>query len=182
MGKFVNELVNSNPHDYRYELIWEKSLAVGFLDANRRPLRAHEQILIFTRKSFRGSTYNPQMVNGKLHKNGGEGKKAPHYGGHRRGTKTVVTNLYHPRSVLRYSNQIRGRSLHPTAKPLELVEWLVRTYSDLGGLVLDPFAGSGTTLCASMIAERRSIGCEVDRNYFDTANGRLVELEAALAL
>lgn len=179
-GKFINELINSNPKDYRYELIWEKTLAVGFLDANRRPLRAHEQILVFTRVGFRTSTYNPQKVEGKLHKNGGEGRSAVHYGGTRGKTETVLTNLYHPRSVLKYSNQVKGRSLHPTAKPLELVEWLIRSYSNEGDLILDPFSGSGTTLAASMIARRRSIGCEISREYFNTAKGRLIELEAAL--
>ncbi|MEQ1645253.1 MAG: site-specific DNA-methyltransferase, partial [Pyrinomonadaceae bacterium] len=152
-GKFVPELLASNPKEFRYELIWEKSRAVGFLDANRRPLRAHEQILLFT-QSFKGSTYNPQKVVGKPHKNGGEGKRAVHYGGTRGRTAEVITNLYHPRSVLKYGNQIKGKSLHPTAKPLELVEWLVRSYSNAGDTVLDPFFGSGTTLAASMIAGR----------------------------
>lgn len=179
-GKFINELINSNPKDYRYELIWEKTLAVGFLDANRRPLRAHEQILIFTRKGFRNSTYNPQKVEGKPHKTGGEGKQAVHYGGKRGRTETVITNLYHPRSVLKYSNQIKGKSLHPTAKPLELVEWLVRSYSNPGDVVLDPFSGSGTTLAASMIAGRRGIGCELSPEYFETAKQRLAELTVAL--
>lgn len=180
-GKFVPELLASNPKEYRYDLIWEKTLAVGYLDANRRPLRAHEQILVFTRQGWRGSTYNPQMTEGKLHKHGGQHKKKPvHYSGQNRATKEVITNLYHPRSVLKYSNQVKGRSLHPTAKPLELVEWLVRSYSHDGDTVLDPFSGSGTTLAASMIAGRRGIGCEISRDYFNTAKGRLIELEAAL--
>lgn len=180
-GKFINELINSNPKDYRYELIWEKSLAVGFLDANRRPLRAHEQILIFTRIGFRSSTYNPQKIVGKPHKNGGEGKNAVHYGGTRGATKEVTTNLYHPRSVLRYSNQVKGKSLHPTAKPLELVEWLIRSYSNVGDTVLDPFSGSGTTLTAAMIAKRCGIGCEISEEYYATARKRLIETEAALS-
>ncbi len=178
-GKFVPELLASNPKEFRYELIWEKTLAVGFLDANRRPLRAHEQILIFT-QSFRGSTYNPQKTKGKLHTNGGEGKNAVHYGGQRAATAKVVTNLYHPRSVLKYSNQVRGKSLHPTAKPLELVEWLVRSYSNPSDVVLDPFVGSGTTLAACVIADRVGIGCDISPDYFETAKQRLIETEAAL--
>lgn len=174
-GKFVNELFNSNPKEYRYELVWEKSLAVGFLDANRRPLRAHEQILIFTRKGFRSSTYNPQMVEGKPHKKGGTGSNSAHYG-KKGSTPAVITNLYHPRSVLKYSNTVRGKSLHPTAKPLELVEWLVRTYSNPGELVLDPFCGSGTTLAAAMINGRRGISCDTSPEYFQIAKDRLTEL------
>lgn len=179
-GKFVNELINSNPTDYRYELIWEKSLAVGFLDANRRPLRAHEQILVFTRIGFRGATYNPQKTEGKAHKTGGSGSNSPHYGA-KGSTKVVTTNLYHPRPVLKYSNQVKGKSLHPTAKPLELVEFLVRSYSNRGDTVLDPFSGSGTTLAASMIAGRCGIGCEISEDYNQTARKRLIETEAALS-
>jgi DNA modification methylase len=178
-GKFVPELMNSNLAHYRYDLIWEKTLAVGFLDANRRPLRAHEQILVFT-KAFRGSTYNPQKVAGKKHTIGGKSKKPVHYSGANRDKKEVVTNLYHPRSVQKYSNVVRGKSLHPTAKPLELVEWLVRSYSNPGDVVLDPFVGSGTTLAASMIAGRRGLGIDINPEYFKTAKQRLIELEAAI--
>jgi site-specific DNA-methyltransferase (adenine-specific) len=178
-GKFINELINSNPKEFRYELVWEKNLAVGFLDAKRRPLRAHELMLIFTRKGFRASTYNPQMVEGKPHKTGGTGSSSPHYGQKAR-TPEVITNLYYPRSVLKYSNVVKGKSLHPTAKPLELVEWLVRTYSNPGDLVLDPFVGSGTTLAACMINDRRGIGCDLSPEYHEIAKQRLIELEAAI--
>ena len=178
-GKFVPELLNSNLRDFRYELIWEKTMAVGFLDANRRPLRAHEQILIFT-QAFKGSTYNPQKVKGKKHTTGGGGSNAVHYGEAKKATKEVVTNLYHPRSVLKYSNVVRGKSLHPTAKPLELVEWLIRSYSNPGDVVLDPFVGSGTTLAASMIAGRCGIGCDVSPQYYETAKQRLAELSVVL--
>lgn len=176
-GKFVNELVNSNPKDYRYELIWEKDQAVGHLDANRRPLRAHEQILVFTRVGFRSSTYNPQKVKGKPHKIGGAKRKPLHYGAQLGGTVESVTDLYHPRSVLKYCNKYRGRSLHPTAKPLELVEWLVRSYSNDGDVVLDPFSGSGTTLAACQIAGRRGIGCELNEDYVRIATERLSAIE-----
>ena len=182
-GKFVPELLSSNMDQFRYELIWEKEIAVGFLDANNRPLRAHEQILIFTHGGFRGSTYNPQKTAGRPHKIGGKQKKdkAVHYGSTSgRATKEVITDLYHPRSVLKYSNKVRGRSLHPTAKPLELVEWLVRSYSNEGDVILDPFSGSGTTLAASMIAKRRGIGCDISPEYFETAKQRLAELRVAL--
>lgn len=178
-GKFVPELLNSNLNYFRYELIWEKTLAVGHLDANRRPLRAHEQILVFVRK-FGGSTYNPQKVEGKPHTTGGKPSKAVHYGDSGRSTKEVVTNLYHPRSVLKYSNVVKGKSLHPTAKPLELVEWLVRSYSNLGDTVLDPFVGSGTTIVASLISGRHGIGCDLSKDYFQTAKQRLIETEAAI--
>ena len=178
-GKFVPVLLNSNLKEFRYELIWEKNLAVGFLDANRRPLRAHEQIFVFCQK-FRGSIYNPQKVRGKMHTTGGRSKKSAHYAGANRTTKKAKTNLYHPRSVLKYSNVVKGKSLHPTAKPLELVEWLVRTYSNPGDFVLDPFVGSGTTLAAAMLNDRRGLGIEREPDYFETAKSRLIELEKVL--
>lgn len=175
-GKFVPELLNSNLKNFRYELIWEKSLAVGFLDANRRPLRAHEQILIFCQQFKKGSTYNPQFVAGKPHKRGGSEKKAGHYSAQRKIAQTE-TNLYHPRSVLRFDSAVRGnKSLHPTAKPLELVKWLVNSYSNRGAVVLDPFCGSGTTLAACALAGRRGIGVELNEDYFKIALDRLAQI------
>lgn len=178
-GKFVPILLNSNLKDFRYELIWEKTLAVGFLDANRRPLRAHEQILIFCQKP-RASTYNPQKVEGKKHKTGGLAHRPVHYGGVNRETPEVVTNLYHPRSVLKYSNVVIGKSLHPTRKPLELVKWLVESYSNVGDVVLDPFCGSGTTLEACMLTNRSGIGFELNPDYYETGKQQLTNLEAII--
>ncbi len=80
-GKFVNNLINTNPKNYRYDLVWEKNMAVGFLDAKRRPLRSHENILIFTGKTFRGTSYNPQMTEGKMHERGKKKPRCGHYGG-----------------------------------------------------------------------------------------------------
>lgn len=181
-GKFVPVLLNSNLSEFRYELIWEKKIGVGFLDANRRPLRAHEQILIFS-QTFRGSTYNPQKVKGKPHKIGGkkgDTSKPKHYHGYNKAIPEVITDLYHPRSVLKYSNAINGKSLHPTRKPLELVEWLVRSYSNRGDVVLDPFCGSGTTLEACLLANRNGIGFELTSEYFETAKSQLIKLEETL--
>jgi DNA modification methylase len=174
-GKFVPVLLNSNLAYFRYELIWEKTISVGFLDANRRPLRAHEQILVFAQK-FKGSTYNPQKIEGKFHTIGGKGAKTVHYDLSDKTTIEVSTNLYHPRSVLKYSNATGGKSLHPTAKPLPLVDFLVRSYSSPGDGVLDPFVGSGTTLAASLMAGRRGLGIERSEKYFDVAKFRLIEI------
>lgn len=143
-------------------------------------MRAHEQMLIFTRKGFRASTYNPQMTEGKPHKWGGNKIKPVHYHGVNRPTPAIVTNLYYPRSILEYASTVNGKSLHPTAKPLELVEWLVRSYSNAGDTVLDPFVGSGTTLAACLINGRKGIECDVSPIYFETAKQRLNELEETL--
>lgn len=168
-GKFVPILINSNLTNYRYELIWEKFNSVGHLDANRRPLRAHEQMLIFSRK-WKSSTYNPQKTEGKPHKNGGQNKKPVHYKGKTRPTEEVITNLYHPRSVLKFDSREKdGTSRHPTAKPLDLVTWLVKSYSNPGDVVLDPFFGSGTTLAACLLTGRLGVGCEREETYFNNA-------------
>ncbi len=170
---FATELINSNRRHFRYELIWHKTNAVGWLDARRRPLRAHENILIFA-KHLHGSVYNPQMESG--HKAYARTAKpdefaAPHYGRVRKFT-TGSTGERYPRSVLNFSNR-SGPSLHPTQKPLALVEWLVRTYTYSEDVVLDPFMGSGTTGVACVDANRHFIGVERDKEYFDVACSRI---------
>jgi site-specific DNA-methyltransferase (adenine-specific) len=174
-GQFVPTLIQSNRKHYRYELIWEKTMPVGFLDARRRPLRAHENILFFIQKP-KHSVYNPQMILGKTHKRGGEGSRAVHYTTARK-SPAVITNKYYPRSVLKYSNTRSGKSLHPTQKNLELVMWLVRSYSNRGMRVLDPFAGSGTTLVAAKKLGRKAIGCETSEQYCEVAAQRLIRGE-----
>lgn len=179
-GKFVPIAINSNLANYRYELIWEKFNAVGHLDANRRPMRAHEQMLIFSRK-WKSSTYNPQKTVGKPHKTGGENKKPVHYKGKSRATTEVITNLYHPRSVLKYDSREKdGTSRHPTAKPLDLVTWLVKSFSNRGDVVLDPFCGSGTTLAATLLTSRRGIGCEIGEDYFNGACEWIKQIDAEI--
>jgi DNA modification methylase len=167
-GKFVPVAINSNLANYRYELIWEKFNAVGHLDANRRPMRSHEQMLIFCQR-WKSSTYNPQKIAGKPHKIGGNKKKPVHYKGKSKPTPESVTNLYHPRSVLKFESKVGGVSRHPTAKPLELVTWLVKSFSNPGDVVLDTFCGSGTTLAATLLTNRRGIGCEIGEDYFNNA-------------
>lgn len=175
-GKFTNDLINSNRKFYRYELIWEKTMPTGFLDAKRRPLRSHENVLVFIRK-YKASVYNPQMVAGKIHKRGSGGAAAKHYSTVRR-APSGESNLYYPRSVVRFPNARGSRSLHPTQKNLELMEWLVRTYSTRGQVVLDSFGGSGTTLVAALRNGRRAIGIERDEKFCEITVERLSREEA----
>lgn len=173
----------SNRKNYRYELIWEKSCPTGFLDANRRPLRAHENILVFARKP-NSTTYNPQKVEGKAYKTVRKGSNTVIYGDFGKST-TLNQGDRHPRSVLKFASEraCGGKSHHPTAKPLSLMRWLVATYSNPGDLVLDPFAGSGSTLVACSELDRRAIGVEFDPGYYQTALGRLAQgQQAALPL
>lgn len=170
-GKFVIELIKSNEKQFRYELIWEKNNPVGFLSANQRPLRSHENILVFS-KIFKGSTYNPQMIVGKPH-TVGIGNRAAHYGKTSGRTSARTTNLYHPKSILRIQNRAASKSLHPTQKPLELMKWLVSTYSHRGDTILDPYAGSGSTLVAAAALGRKAIGIEQSEEYCATIAERL---------
>lgn len=172
-GKFVNQLINTNLKHFRYELIWEKRRAAGFLSANQRPLRAHENILFFS-QLYKGSTYNPQKVEGKTHTNTGKSKRPKHYAGKPlTGVPAVTTNLYHPRSVLYFNHQ--GKSLHPTQKPLDLMEWLVRTYSNRNDVILEPFAGSGSTIIAALLNSRKCIAIEQSEEYCEIIAKRIRE-------
>ncbi|HEY6232817.1 MAG TPA: site-specific DNA-methyltransferase [Pyrinomonadaceae bacterium] len=170
-GLFTHELIATNRKHFRYELIWEKPMPVGFLSANRRPLRAHENILVFN-SSFKRSVYNPQMTTGKIHTVGKAGGFSGHYGKfHRLAPRT--TNKWHPRSILRFSKPLGPNSLHPTQKPLALMLWLLRSYSRPRNLVVDPFMGSGTTLLAAKQCGRRAIGVEREEKFCEVAARRL---------
>lgn len=171
-GKFVHELISTNPKQYRYELIWEKNNPVGFLDANRRPLRSHENILIFS-QIFKGSTYNPQMIEGKMHTVSKGGNRAKHYSMPTRIMPGRRTNLYHPRSILRFRNRSSSKSLHPTQKPIDLMKWLVLAYSHRNEMILDPYAGSGSTLAAAAYHGRQAIGIEMNEQYCEIIADRL---------
>jgi site-specific DNA-methyltransferase (adenine-specific) len=170
---FTSEVIAANRRHYRYELIWSKTKAVGFLDANRRPLRAHENILIFARR-FMGSIYNPQKTPGKPYrsKHGG-GRASRHYRSHQK-IETINTGDRHPKSVLQFAHDRGG--IHPTQKPVALIEWLVKSYTNPGDVVFDGYMGSGTTGEACMRQGRRFIGVELDRGYFNHARRRITSL------
>jgi site-specific DNA-methyltransferase (adenine-specific) len=179
-GKFTVDLVNSNRKWYRYDLVWQKSKKVGFLWANKMPMRSHESILVFNRPGcFRGATYNPQKT---------PGGKAP-------GIKTVnhrssvyrdqgeythtSDGMIHPCSVLPFTSET---GLHPTQKPLALLEFLVRSYTNENDIVIDPFMGSGTTGVACVHAGRAFIGIERKKEYFDIACERIKEAHTELGM
>ena len=170
-GLFSVNLIKSNEQYYRYTLIWEKTKAGGFLNAKRMPLQAHEDILVFYKKL---PTYNPQMIEGKPYTKkavtNGDGKN---YGKFDRvGTININNGTRCPRSVIKISNDNHG-SLHPTQKPIELFEYLIKTYTNEGELVLDNCMGSGTTAVACINTKRNFIGFETDTTYCDLANKRI---------
>jgi site-specific DNA-methyltransferase (adenine-specific) len=160
----------SNLEQLRYEIIWEKPAATGFFNAKRMPLKAHENILVFYKKL---PTYNPQKTTGHIRKTAGRKEIGSEvYGKGVKKTNYDSTERY-PRSVQRYSKDSRIGGMHPTQKPVALIEWLIRTYTNKADTVLDNCMGSGTTGEACLNLDRRFIGMELDREYFDVASSRL---------
>lgn len=175
-GKFYLDLINSNKEMFRYDLVWDKVLTTGFLNANRQPLRRHEQIAVFYKKS---PTYNPQFTIGNpLHGKGKNYKnkeiKNNNYGKFkslediRKGTREK-----YPTSILRFQKCHPSVSNHPTEKPIQLLEYLIKTYSNKGDLVLDSCIGAGNTIIACKNTMRNFIGFEIDKDYYDIAIERI---------
>lgn len=160
-------------HDrYRLEWVWEKTRPSGFVDVRRKPLRAHENILIFSNAG--GYEYHPQMEEGEfrdlsVHRSG---KVSYLRDQSMVRTSTPAGCERYPRDVIKFANE-NANTIHPTQKPLELIRYLVRTYSSAGGAVLDPYAGSGTAGEACAMEERRFIGSELDEGYYEKALDRM---------
>ena len=168
---FTAFLVSSNYKDFKYSLVWEKSKATGYLNAKKQPMRAHEDIVVFYDKQC---TYNPQMTIGKPYNKGCAVRDTLAYG---KQEKAVLvkndTGLRYPRSVQYFVTAEQEGKLHPTQKPVALFEWLIKTYTNEGDIVLDPCMGSGTTAIACMNTNRKFIGFEKDKNYFEIAKNRI---------
>lgn len=167
---FTSALVVSNLKDFKYSLAWDKKGTTGFANAKRMPLRRHEDIAVFYESQ---PTYNPQMVvRGKPRTKGGSKKENGCYGGGLRSQKSV-NNTYYPTSVLEISNADKSQLVHPTQKPVALMEYLIRTYTNEGQTVLDNTMGSGTTGVACAQSGRKFIGIERDPTYFEIARNRI---------
>lgn len=175
---FTSALVMSNPKMFRYTWVWEKNIASNFMDAGRKPLKIHEDICVF---GLKAPAYLPQMEAGRPYtqKRTGRDDTGDCYGAIRQRTDTVNAGARHPRSILRFPREV-GR--HPTQKPVPLLEYLIRTYSQEGETVLDNAMGSGSTGVACANTGRRFIGIEKDEAYFALAQARIetvLQLEAA---
>ena len=169
---FTATVVMSNSKMFRYEWIAEKNNPTGFLNAKRMPLKCHENVLVFYEKL---PTYNPQMMQGNPHSRGGKVRQSKNYG-YFADTKRIISNTYFPRDVLKVNWHDSTRGLHPTQKPVSLCEYFIKTYSNKGDIILDPFIGSGTTAVAAINTERKYIGFEQDDKYFEVAKNRLEKL------
>lgn len=177
MQPFASKLVMSNPEMFKYEWVWEKTQATGFFNAKKQPLRAHENVLVFYKKQ---PTYNPQKTEGHKPINSYTKyletvNKTEVYG---KCTKEISgggeTDRY-PRSVIVFPSDKQTNHLYPTQKPVALFEYLVRTYSNEGDLVLDNAAGSGTTGVACQNLNRNYILIEKEPGGVELCRKRLTE-------
>lgn len=167
---FASALVMSQPHKFAYQWTWIKTKITGVLNAKKMPVRKHEQILVFSvRKAT--ATYNAQglMNKGSITKQGGS---SDNYG-KRSSTPYVQEFTNWPRDVLEFPSE--GKTVHPTQKPVALMEYLIRTYTNEGETVLDFTAGSFTTGVACVNTGRKFIGIEMDKDYFKIGVNRIKE-------
>lgn len=172
---FTTDLININRTWFRYEIIWEKTASTGFLDANRRPLRNHENMLVFGAAL---PAYDPQFETSNILRHKAvKSAAASHYGKHQERATYVDDGTRYPCSVWKFSGRHsafkKTKSLHPTQKPTALMDRLILSYTKAGDLILDPFAGSGSTLVSARQLGRNYIGCDTDQGYVKTARERL---------
>jgi site-specific DNA-methyltransferase (adenine-specific) len=170
-GMFSAKLMLSNKKMWKYNLVWKKSNRIsGFLNSNRMPLRNHEDIIVFYNKL---PTYNPQMTKGEKSHTRGHGKNLKNgcYGEHKFIQGTEYTTNKFPISVLNFDKD--HPPIHPTQKPVALFEYLIKTYTNKGDLVLDNCAGSGTTGVACKNLGRDFILIEKEKKYYEIAKKRI---------
>ena len=175
--KFGVQLYNIAPHLYKYDWVWEKDNGTNAPNVNLQPFRVHEQIFVFgkgrvTNGKRVAMKYNPQKTEGKPYTQQ-SGKMSDNWKG---GLGTVVTEnkdgKRHPKTIQKW---IRDRGLHPTQKPVSMLEYLILTYSDKNDIVLDNCMGSGSTGVACIHTNRKFIGIELDTNYYNIAKTRIEE-------
>lgn len=175
-GVFAAKLIMSNQKWFKFDFVWDKVRKSNFLNCKKMPMRQHEQVLVFYDKP---PTYNPQMV-----------RCEPHQRNHSRGklnkpitntcygkfgaAETIVSDFKYPGTIVKCpKGHSKADWLHSTAKPVNLLRWLIRTYSNEGDLVLDNFAGSGSTLIAAIEEKRDWIGIELSDKYFEICQQRI---------
>lgn len=166
---FSSMLRVSNIKQFKYDWIWDKKKAPNFRGVKFQPLIPYEVISVFNT-----TRYNPQMTKGKLRKKGG------YYSEHEQalssGTVAKLNDDYYPKAILEFTKANNKDSrLHPTQKPVELMEYLIKTYTNEGETVLDNCMGSGTTGIACINTNRKFIGIEMDAKYFEIAKNRIYE-------
>lgn len=190
---FASDLICSNREWFKQEIVWHKPRASGFIHAKNALMKAHENILVFSggvinhkNRTARRMTFNPQMVEGKPYKMTKRREVQFRWNDQSRPSqldKWTFNNVGErfPRSVVEFDNH-NGGNEHPTQKPVDLIAWLVATYTDVNETVLDCFMGSGTTGVACVQTGRNFIGVEIDPTYYAIAERRIREAEQQPAL
>ena len=166
---FSAELVHSNLKLFKYEWIWQKDNGTGFLNAKKMPLKIHENILVFYKKL---PLYNPQMRTGFKPYKCKQGRHSTNYGAYEQGHITESNGERYPIDIIKFK---KDSGLHPTQKPVELLEYLIKTYTNENETVLDNCMGSGSTGVACVNTNRNFIGYELDEKYFEIAEKRINE-------
>lgn len=178
---FTSSLITSNLFWFKYEIIWDKVSKTNSMNAKYQPLKQHENIMVFYKKF---GTFNPIKTTGKKWSRGGVKKvdRTSKYYQQRNEVFLIGDKLQNdkddqklPTSILTVSNADKTKRTHPTQKPLELMEYLVKTYTNEGDMVLDNTMGSGTTGLACLKTNRQFIGIEKEKQYYDVAVRRLSE-------
>ena len=180
---FMIDLIQSQRGLFRYKWVWEKSLGVGFLSANKMPLHCHEDVLVFYRAL---PLYNPQKWKREPLTRRQQSRKSLNWAA---ASPDYIyenkTGERYPRDVIKF-NSVRvifgkGQMFHPQQKPVDLLEYLIRTYTNEGELVLDATMGSGSTGVAAMNTGRNFLGFETEEKFFDIARKRIDEALAKKA-
>ena len=156
----------SNLEWLKYELIWKKTRATGHLNAKLMPMKVHENVLIFYKEL---PTYNPQLTKGEPYISHCNGHSSNY--GYQAGAVIVNEGIRYPQDIVEYTSEMDG--FHPTQKPVDLLRYLVRTYSNEGDTILDNCMGSGTTAVACIKEKRHFIGFELNKDYYDKACQRI---------
>lgn len=168
---FSSKLRMSNIKNFKYDWIWSKNRGTGFYHAKQMPLKSHEIISVFY-KSL--PLYNPQMRAGFKPYKHKRGELSSIYGTDKKEIIVSSDGDRYPLSVIQYVSVARGTNVHPTQKPVALLEYLIKTYTNEGETVLDNCMGSGSTGVACVNTNRKFIGIELDENYFEIAKRRIL--------
>ena len=173
---FTSLLISSNYAMFKNNLVWNKKMPTGHLNAKKKQLLVHEDILIFSKSKFGNFTYNPIMRTGKL-RNKTPKRKADNYEnrvyGKVKHKGDNYNDQYYPTSIIEISNANQKAKVHQTQKPVALMEYLIKTYTNENETVLDFTMGSGTTGVACENTNRKFIGIELDKTYFEIAKNRI---------
>ena len=183
-GIFTARLILSQEDLFKYKIVWIKSKSTNFLNAKKQPLRKHEDVCVFYKKQ---PIYNPQMTKGESYDKGIRKDQFTGSYGYFKPKHVKSDGMRYPNDVVFYDEEIyddciyvktaesEGEVYHSTQKPVDLLEYLIKTYTNEGDLVLDNCMGSGSTGVACRNTNRNFIGIELDKNYFEIAKRRILE-------